>query len=266
MCDAECSGNTTCEPGGIEARCEPGSISSICDGSCVAGAFCIGGAEVAANCQGKCEAMCVGACEGKCHGANGTITENDPNCHGKCAARCNGTCSGKCEVDVAAGIACGAGVYCRGTCDGVMESPACTTEFEPPECNVDLACYEACTARLATQATCTPASVSVIADVSVSQDLEPVVATLNANLPTLIEAARAEGKLIHTAGNRMADAGAGLNGRVEDIDGKSLACVGAAASALSDAVDVITVSVEASLDIQTEVNVHVDETASPDGV
>ena len=265
MCDTECSGNTTCEPGAIEARCEPGSISSICDGSCIAGAFCIGSANVAANCMGKCESMCVGACDGKCYGANGAITENDPNCQGKCAARCSGTCAGRCEVDVAAGIACGAGVFCRGTCDGVMESPACTTEFDPPECDVDLACYEACTARLAAQATCTPASVTVIADVSVSQDLEPVVATLNANLPILIEASKAEGKLMQTAGTRMADSGADLNGRVEDIDGKSLACVGAAATALSEAVDVITISVDACLDIQTEVNVHAEDTTEAGG-
>ncbi len=258
-CDAECAGNTTCEPGSIEARCEPGSITSICDGSCIAGAWCIGTAELSANCEGRCDSMCEGKCEGKCYGRDGTITENAA-CHGKCAARCIGSCSGACEVDASAGIACGAGVYCRGTCEGIMDSPACTTEFDKPECDVDIACYEACTARLATDATCTPATVTVIADVTTSPDLQPAVATLNANLPRLVEAAKAEGKLMLAAGNRMAEAGQDLNGRVKDIDGKSLACVGTAATQLSDAVDVITVSVKASLDIQTEVNVRAEET------
>jgi hypothetical protein len=263
-CDAECAGNTTCEPGAIEARCEPGSISSICNGSCLAGAFCVGTAEVSANCEGSCQAMCEGQCAGKCYGVDGTITEGGA-CHGKCAARCLGKCSGECEVDASAGIACGAGVYCRGTCDGIMDSPACTTEFDPPQCDVDIGCYEACTARLATEAVCTPSTVTVIADVTASPELTPVVDTLNANLPKLVEAANAEGKLMATAGNRMAEAGQDLHGRIEDVDGKSLACVGTATSALSDAVDIITVSVEACLDIQTEVNVRAEEVPDESG-
>lgn len=259
QCDAECAQNTACEPGEIEARCEPGSITSICDGNCMAGAFCVGSAKIAANCKGRCEAMCVGACAGKCYHENGEVTENDPNCHGVCTARCDGTCSGQCKLDADAAVACGAGVFCRGTCDGIMDSPACVTEFKEPQCKVDTACYESCTARLATEATCSPTEVRVIADVTATPDLEPVVATLNEHLPALIEAAEAEGKLVQKAGQRMADAGSDLNGRADDLDGKSLACLGTASTALADAVDTISVSVEASLKIQTELNVSAEE-------
>jgi hypothetical protein len=263
-CDSECAGNTTCEPGEFTSRCEPGSISSICNGDCMAGAFCVGSAKLAANCKGHCEATCEGACAGKCYHDNGEVTENDANCHGVCTAQCEGTCSGRCEVEAEAGIACGAGVFCHGTCDGAMDSPSCTTEFKEPECKVDMDCYDACTARLATQATCTPTEVNVIADVKVMPDLEPVVATLNKNLPALVAAAEAEGKLVQGAGKRMADAGSDLNGRVDDLDGKSLACVGVASSALADAVDTINISVKACLKIQTKVNVSAEEQSSDD--
>ena len=258
-CDSECSQNTTCEPGEFTSRCEPGSITSICNGDCMAGAFCVGSAKVAANCAGKCESMCIGKCAGKCYREDGTVTENDAECRGMCAARCDGTCSGHCKVDVSAGIKCGAGVFCKGTCAGAMESPACTTEFKDPQCKVDTACYESCTARLATQAKCEPTAVQVIADVTARPDLRPVVDTLNKHLPALVAAAEAEGKLVQSAGKRMADAGSSLNERVDDLDGKSLACVGAASSSLANAVDTISVSVKASLDVQTKVNVHAEE-------
>lgn len=261
-CDSECSRNTTCEPGEFTSRCEPGSITSICNGDCMAGAFCVGSAKAEANCAGKCDAMCTGKCLGKCYHENGSVTENDTACRGICAARCEGTCSGHCKVDVEAGIKCGAGVYCRGTCAGAMESPACTTEYKEPTCQVDTACYETCTARLATQATCEPTAINVIADVTAMPELQPVVATLNAHLPALVAAAEAEGKLVQSAGKRMADAGSSLNERVDDLDGKSLACVGAASSSLSDAVDTISVSVKASLNIQTKVNVSAEESSS----
>jgi hypothetical protein len=75
----------------------------------------------------------------------------------------------------------------------------------------------------------------------------------------LVEAAEAEGRLIQHAGNRMAEAGRELNDRIEDIGGKSLACVGAATTSLADAVDTISVSVDASLELQGEVDVSVEE-------
>lgn len=263
-CDSECAQNTTCEPGEFSSRCEPGSITSICNGDCMAGAFCVGSAKVAANCAGQCEAMCIGKCAGKCYHEDGSVTENDSNCRGVCAARCEGTCSGHCKVDVSAGIKCGAGVYCRGTCSGAMDSPACTTEYKEPKCKVDTACYESCTARLATQAKCEPTEVNVIADVTAQPDLRAVVDTLNKHLPALVAAGEAEGKLVQRAGQRMADAGSSLNERVDDLDGKSLACVGAASSSLANAVDTISVSVKASLKVQTQVNVHAEEDSSAD--
>ena len=78
-CDGECAQNTACEPGEFPSRCEPGSIKSICNGDCMAGAFCVGSAKVAANCAGQCEALCVGKCAGKCYREDGTVTENDAN-------------------------------------------------------------------------------------------------------------------------------------------------------------------------------------------
>ncbi len=245
-CDKRCTTQQTCDSGSIETRCEPAHISVQCEAACQAGATCVGTPELPANCMGKCESECVGQCDGEClDSTTGEKTENDPNCHGKCASSCNGTCRGLCKVDEPAGVSCGANVYCTGGCSGSYTSPQCTTEVTPPNCELDTVCYDACTARVTATPVCTPTTVHVYITTD-SPELEPLVATLQKNLPALIDAAEKDGKLALDAGKRLVGAGANLKGQVDDLNGKSVACLGEASASAADSLDDINVSVDAS--------------------
>jgi hypothetical protein len=199
--------------------------------------------------MGKCESECVGHCDGTCFGENGAVTENDANCVGKCSSACNGTCRGRCKVAASQGIQCGAQVRCTGGCTGSFHEPVCTSTFKPPECEVNADCYAACETKVMAEAPCDPTQISIVADVASMPDLAPLVDTLEANLPALIDAAEKHGRLVMNAADRLGDAGDSLRGDVDDLTGKSLACIGEASSAVGDSVGQLDVSVEASLDV-----------------
>ncbi|HKE14492.1 MAG TPA: hypothetical protein VKB80_06495, partial [Kofleriaceae bacterium] len=251
-CDAECAANETCDPGTIETRCEPGDLSVQCDASCEADAFCVGTQEVAANCMGQCEAECVGECSGTCIAADGTRTENDPSCDGKCTATCNGECSGRCKIEAEAGLDCGADVHCEGGCTGSFTEPVCTSEFKPPECDVDADCHAACSARAMADSTCEPPTVKVLANVEETPELAPLVDTLEEHLPDLIEAAEAKGPLARSAVERLSKSGDQIADDLGDLQGKELSCVGAAVDAVGDTASIFDVAVEASVEVTVE--------------
>jgi hypothetical protein len=249
-CDAECAGEVTCDPGTIETRCEPGDLSVECHASCEADAYCVGTQEVSANCSGQCEAECAGECKGTCIAADGSTTENDPNCQGKCTSTCVGECTGRCKIEAEAGIECGANVQCQGGCSGSFSEPVCTSEFTPPECEVDAECHAACTARVIAEHTvCEPAHVEILADVEVTPMLKPLADTLEEHLPALIDAAEAKGPLARNALERLASSGDEINDDLGDLEGKELACVGRAVDAVADTVSIFDIAVNASLDL-----------------
>jgi hypothetical protein len=248
-CDAECALHESCDPGTIETRCEPGAISVTCSGSCNAGAVCVGSATIAANCMGKCESECVGECHGTCVGEDGSVTTDNPNAKGKCESTCNGTCKGMCKVEAASGIACGASVRCTGGCTGTASDPVCTTTFKPPVCNIDTDCHAACSAKVAENATCEPTSVRVFVKIDATPDVKALVDTLEANLPDLFSAANVKGKLLLNAARRLGESGDSLQSRIEDLDGKSLACLGKASTAVGQTIGSVDVSVNAAVDV-----------------
>jgi|SoiMethySBSTD1v2_1073268.scaffolds.fasta_scaffold36977_3 hypothetical protein len=248
-CDAECEANAKCDPGTVETRCEPGNLSVQCQANCQAGAVCVGLPERPANCMGECESTCVGQCHGTCTFKDGRRTENDANCNGKCSASCNGTCRGRCKLEAPEGVSCGASVRCTGGCSASFSDPVCTTEFTPPKCTVDPDCHAACSARVAAHAVCDPTQVEVFADIRATPRLRPLIDTLQANLPALIEAAEKEGQQAMNAAHRLGEVGEKLSHRIEDLDGKSLACLGKASSAVGEAVSSFDVSVQASVDV-----------------
>jgi hypothetical protein len=215
----------------------------------------VGTIDAAANCSGSCEARCEGECKGTCYFDDGRVNDNDPECRGKCSGQCEGKCFGACRVEVDAGIACGAEVRCRGGCEGEISEPACTTEYSPPKCEVDTACYEACTTRATENAKCDPTTVNIVADVKGNSDLEAVVKTLKKNMPAFYRCARMQGELIKHASERMSDAGGKLADRVEDLNGKALACVTKSTASLSEAIDALNVSIDVSVKIQATVDV-----------
>jgi hypothetical protein len=250
-CEAGCEANPVCQPGDAVTRCEPGKLSAYCEGSCEAQATCVGTVSVAANCEGECMARCNGECRGTCYREDGSVTENDAACVGKCSGEFVGSCFGQCRVTKSVGVDCGSSVRCRGGCRGEISQPTCTTEYLPPTCEVDTACYETCTARAVEEAACDPTQVTVLLDTSGNPELTPVAKTLEKHLSIFYDTANSEGLLIKSASERMADAGDVLLDKVKDLDGKSIACVSKATSALSESVKTLDVSVKASLEIKT---------------
>ena len=248
-CDAECEANAKCDPGKCETRCEPGALSVQCHANCQAGAVCVGLPERPANCMGECESTCVGKCHGTCTFKDGRRSENDANCNGKCSSSCNGMCRGRCKLEAPEGVNCGASVRCTGGCSASFSDPVCTTEFTPPSCTVDVDCHAACSARVAAHAVCEPTQVEVFVDVRATPRLQPLVDTLQKNLPALIDAAEKEGELAMNAAHRLGEVGEKLSHQIEDLDGKSLACLGKASSAVGEAVSSFDVSVQASIDV-----------------
>ena len=249
-CDAECAANAQCDPGTVVTRCEPGSLSVVCAGSCQASATCMGTPERPANCMGECESECVGMCHGPCVGEDGQVTENDPNCRGKCAAACNGTCRGRCKVDIPEGVQCGAEVACVGGCAGEFTAPSCTSEFTPPQCQVDVSCHAACSAAVMANAPCDPTHVEIFAEVDpTTPRVALLVDTLEANLPILIDAAEQDGRLVLDAADRLGESGDAIRGNVDDLDGKSLACLGESSTAVADTIGMLDASVNASVDV-----------------
>jgi hypothetical protein len=250
-CEAGCEANPKCEPGDAVTRCEPGKISAYCEGSCEAEATCVGSVSVAANCEGECMARAEGACQGTCYRTDGTVTENDAACVGRCRGEFVGSCFGQCRVTKTTGIECGSSVRCRGGCRGEISEPTCTTEYLPPKCEVDTACYDTCATRAVEEAVCDPTQVTVLMDTSGNPELKPLADTLEKHLAVFYETARSEGLLIKSASERMAAAGDVLIDKVDDLDGKALACISKSTSALSESVKTLDVSVKASLDIKT---------------
>jgi hypothetical protein len=249
-CDRQCTTDTQCDPGSVETRCEPGSLRVVCDAACAADATCCGTPDLPANCMGKCESECQGECKGDCTSADGTRTTDDPNCRGKCSASCNGTCRGLCKVEAPEGVQCGANVACQAGCSGSFTAPECTTEFTPPQCTVREDCHQSCSAQVVAHSVCDPCTVKVFANVTVSADLQPLITTLEINLPPLIAAAELHGKLLFNAGQRLATSGQSLSGRVGDLDGKSLACAAAASTGCASGIGSLDVSIQASARIQ----------------
>lgn len=255
-CDESCAANATCDAGTCETRCDPAKLSVECETTCEAGATCVGTADAPANCMGKCEAECQGSCKGTCIGEDGTKTTDNPNCRGKCSSSCNGTCRGMCKIDASEGVQCGANVRCTGGCSGSYTSPVCTTQYTPPKCTVDQDCLAACHAKVVEDAVCDPTQVDVFANVDASPDVAKLVQTLKKNLPPLFDAANQQGKLVLAAAGRLGDSGHSLSDNVENLDGKSLACLGAASTAVGKEIGSLDVSVNASVNVTTTVTEH----------
>ena len=245
-CDAACQLQQVCEPGTVETRCEPSALSVKCDAACKTNSTCKGRPEKPCNCMGKCESTCVGQCKGKCVAADGTVTENDPNCMGKCASSCNGLCKGHCKVEEPAGVNCGVDVRCTGGCSGSFREPVCVTQFKPPVCQVDEACHSACSARAVANAICDPPIVRIAADLKTSPSLQPLVTTLEANLPKLLAIGEVQGKLALDAVDRMSNSGQVVGANVDRLDPKSLACAGVGSGIVSQVLSSLQISVRAS--------------------
>jgi hypothetical protein len=258
QCEAGCNAQTKCDPGTVQTRCDPAQLSVMCEGNCSAQATCEGTATAQANCEGSCEAECTGHCSGTCVGENGKKTEDDPNCHGKCKDHCSGTCSGSCKVDASGGIQCGASVYCKGGCSAMYTQPRCETECTPPTCTIDESCFESCRASVSAKTICDPPTVKLLADASAGPDVAKLVATIDKNLPPLIQSAEAQGQILVSEVQNLGASAKVIVDGAGTLDLKSAACAAAAAESLGKTTVTLQVSTQAGAGVTGDCSSRAD--------
>lgn len=260
MCDA--SFDATATP----PTCEGGELSGGCSGSCSGSCTVEGSVSCTGSCSGSCSGSCdatvSGTCSGTCSGqCEGTCsaTDNDGNCAGECTGTCRGTCSGSIE-----GTCSG---ECSGTCTGSCRadvsgsctgscSGSCDVEFTAPTCEggtlevmADVDCSAACEADASFDVECTEPEVvvSFSGSATVSNDVEALVTTLEANLPAIVAVAAKAAIVLDATGTFVSRLGGATS---------------AAASAGVEAADCLRLAVEAQVEATASINVSIMASAS----
>ncbi len=146
-------------------------------------------------------------------------------------------------------VNCGANVNCRGGCSVAYKAPKCETTVTPPMCKVSQTCQASCTSNVEAKAVCTPPSVSLECDGTVSADVQAVVDTVKKNLPPIILLVQTQGKLVVDAANQVVATGKVVADQVTSLGGKAIACAGKAVQADADASASLSVSVQASASV-----------------
>jgi hypothetical protein len=213
--EASCKGQCSAEldPGYVKAHCQPGQLYGRCEGSC----------------SGSCSGTCNGNCQGQCAGS----TRADGSCNGQC----NGTCQGACRGD------------CKGSCSVEFQEPKCAVAMKAP--SADARCEGNCRADANLQAQCTPAHVRVESAITAGE-IPKLVATLQANLPSLIKAQVQYGARIADDIKILVQTGSELPNAFGQLSARAGSCIAAAANATLRAQASIRVSVEASASVSAK--------------
>jgi hypothetical protein len=280
-CEETCKTDKSCTEATLEQRCDPAQLVVECSAECKAEATCQGRVDRAANCMGKCQSECVGkcggecngtttggcegSCEGKCDGAKtaaggtadcagtceGKCTKCKPeaNCQGKCASACNGTCKGECKLDAGVNVTCGASIKCKGGCTGTFTEPKCETELVAPVCTGETTCQTSCSAQGSAKAKCSPATITLRADLEAAADAAKLKATIETNLPVLLLTATTKGQLAQRALDKVSAAGDAAVDLSTRLDSKTISCAKQAASASSKSKTTTTIAVQASVSV-----------------
>lgn len=244
-CEARCSANVECKltPAEIIARCDPGKLSGRCTAQCEGS--CEGSANLAVNCEGTCEGTCEGDCTGQC-----SATGQGGECRGACDGTCKGQCRGSCAIDAKANVTCNAD--CTGGCSVEYEAPKCTAQLSPPsaECQGSAECNGSCDASASARAQCKEPSI----EISGQGDVDRLVSTLRLNLPRLLLVAQARGQLLLENAQAVVELGGNLGGSVGGSV-KAGACLIPAGTAIEQAAQNITASLDASVKVMGRVNI-----------
>ncbi len=234
-CQARCSVDAKCDIKANPPVCKGGTLTVQCKGQCDVTAQ-----EPKIECQGTC----TGKCEGVCQGSASAAVDCDGQCQGTCTAggagsgiqtdgSCKGSCAGKCTLRANASVTCSGS--CSGKCDASCKATSgsvtvncsgkCSADYEPLECKggtleggcqVDANCQASCNASVQARAECTPATVSI------TGNGDAVIATLNKNLPPLIDVLKARGKTFADGAVSVANAAGAVSGKVS---GEGAACL-----------------------------------------
>jgi hypothetical protein len=237
MCESSCSANAMCTPPDVTTSCTPGEITGGCSGTCMANATCEGSVDAQAECTGKCMADCTGMCD-------------STPCQGTfCKGQCQGKCTGDCKLMADATASCGANVNCKGGCSVAYTAPKCETKTTPPSCKVSTTCQASCTSTVESKSVCTKPSVSLECSAMVSADVQAVITTVKANLPSIILLVQSQGNLILDAATQVGDTADAVSKDVTSLGGKAIACAAAAVKADVSTAASLKVSVNASASV-----------------
>jgi hypothetical protein len=237
-CDVGCRGE--CHLPEVTAECH-GSCEGTCTGGCTGS--CTGQCSGACQgwCEGECDAFdretgeCVGTCTGTCHG------ECDATCEGACYGTCEGSCDFGCVVDVEGG---GCEGECWGTCEADIEPIRCQGGDVQVDASVE--CEAACEAEIAFEAECTEPYVFIgfVGDTEALIELaNAYAATLEANLPALIDLVVQMGVVIEATVDLVEAFGGGVQAAI-NLSAKAAAC----------AIDAVSITVEVDIEFSATVN------------
>jgi hypothetical protein len=155
-----------------------------------------------------------------------------------------------------AAINCGAGVACKGGCSTTYTEPKCESELKPPVCTGDTQCQTSCAARASAAAECNAPTVTLIANLDAGEDVAKLKATLEANLPNILLAAKTRGQLAVRAIENVAATAEAVVSASAKLGVKDVACAGSAASASVKAAVSMNVSVSASVNVTSSCTAH----------
>ncbi|WP_437315104.1 hypothetical protein [Sorangium sp. So ce385] len=244
-CEARCNANAACQltPAEIIARCDPAQLSGRCEGQCTGS--CEGSANLAVNCDGTCEGTCEGTCDAECGGQPA-----GSECRGECKGKCTGQCRGSCSFEGSANVQCNAD--CSGKCDVDFKAPKCRAQLTEPsvDCRANAECNGSCEASASARATCREPAVNIEG----GEDVEAVISTLRTNLPRLLVAAQARGRLLLESGKAVVTTAASLDA-VATGSVKAGACILPATNAITQAVENIEASLTASTKVMAELRI-----------
>lgn len=209
-CQAGCSGSASCNVQTSPPQCTGGTLEATCTGACTASASapsfdCTGSCAV--GCSGACTAQggvdCTGKCDGTCTAdGTGSGAQADGTCKGMCkgscsvmapSAQCTGTCEGKCTGSCTAAPG-QASATCSGTCSVQATPVSCKGGKLSGGCQVDANCQANCNASAKAKASCTPPSVTLVAQGTVTDSFNTLAITLQKNLPALINVIIGQGQ------------------------------------------------------------------------
>jgi hypothetical protein len=264
-CQAKCDVNAKCDIKANPPTCKGGSLEIDCKGGCTASASasvsCTG--SCTGSCSGSCTAMggvavdCTGKCEGTCAAggmANGSGAQADGSCKGTCmgtctasatapAVKCSGSCSGKCDAKCQGSAM--ASVKCDGKCDADYQPLSCEGGTLEGGCMVDAKCGGSCNASVQAKASCTPPQITISFAASADTNLAKLKATLEANLPKIVE--------VKTRFALLGDGAATVAANFSALTDIKVLCIPPVAAAAAQAAKDVTATTTASASVAATV-------------
>jgi hypothetical protein len=209
-----------------------------CDGTCSGN--CTAGGSLNGPGKNMADGTCQGQCDGKCTMRAGATV--------KCNGTCTGKCTGSCKFAANAMAKCDAS--CKGGCSVAVTAPKCDAELKavPPMCQADANCNANCAASGSARAECTDPSVTIVAKgmVTVQDQFDAVVNTLQVHVPKLAVAFQGRGQAFVDAFSGAAKAGLSIAGDAPKLGAKGTACATVIANAAATGSANMTTAFQAS--------------------